>query len=187
MWAPDRTPVAFFCPGGPPVAFSGPGTMWNRFPVPENPRGLILSRIGWNGAENETGWGPEIETGWGRGQNATGWGQPWGCPWAGGCLGLAWQGSKPWVVDPSRIMTVETPGPVIDALCSDTASTCYSWFRSMARPCIPPPPPPVSQRQRSQGVQDSWTEVRRPLPLPPPTCVSDSTGSEPEVLVIRLE
>ena len=101
--------------------------MWNRFPVPENPQGLILSRIGWNGAENETGWGPENETGWGRGQNATGWGQPWGCPWAGGCLGLARQRAKPWFAHASRVMTVETPGPVIEELFSDTASTCSSW------------------------------------------------------------
>ena len=157
--------------------------MWNRFPVPEPPRGLILSRIGWNGAENETGWGPEIETGWGRGQNATGWGQPWGCPWAGGCPGLAWQGARPWYAHESRVMTVETPGPVIEEVLSHTASTCSSWTvvsQDESTDMTVETPGPVIEEVCSDTAStcsSSWTVVsqrqRSQCPPPPPPLAQD--------------
>ena len=50
---PPSTPK--FLPNLLKYPISAAGTVWNRFPVSENPRGQILSPIRWNGDEIE-GW-----------------------------------------------------------------------------------------------------------------------------------
>ena len=142
----------FSAPGGLQLHFPAPGPCGIDSPCPKTPRVLFSAGLVGMAPKMKLAGVPKLKlAGVGVKMQLVGvnLGGVRGRGRAGGCPGLAWQGARPWYAHESRVMTVETPGPVIEEVFSDTASTCSSWsmVSQRQRSQCPPPPPPLATGQ----------------------------------------